>query len=255
MLTNQQTFTYSVSVRQHIKLSKQICPRNTLACSWDINQPRNKIHLCAHPPTPPAPLFIPSCICVNNVDVCFQPWCWMMTTTLCLKWTRTLPRRTAAFALAPEPRRATRGLCAGAGIMCIVGTVVSALFFLFFFFFFQGCFGFCMWCNAFCCCLRIPFFHLSLSLSLSPLSLSLSLSLSLCPFVLFQLFSFNVLTLFCYALSYMLALHYEHTFFMLRYSVTVDCYTIETTNLRIKYRASTWNAEKVLIRVWKWSDV
>ena len=32
----------SISVWQHIKLSEQICPWNTLACCWDVKQPTNK---------------------------------------------------------------------------------------------------------------------------------------------------------------------------------------------------------------------
>ena len=32
----------SVSVWQHVKLSEQICPWDTLACCWDIKQPANK---------------------------------------------------------------------------------------------------------------------------------------------------------------------------------------------------------------------
>ena len=32
----------SISVWQHVKLSEQIHPRDTLACCWDVKQPTNK---------------------------------------------------------------------------------------------------------------------------------------------------------------------------------------------------------------------
>ena len=32
----------SISVWQHVKLSEQICPRDALACCWDVKQPTNK---------------------------------------------------------------------------------------------------------------------------------------------------------------------------------------------------------------------
>ena len=32
----------SISVWQHVNLSEQICPRDTLACCWDIKQPTNQ---------------------------------------------------------------------------------------------------------------------------------------------------------------------------------------------------------------------
>ena len=34
----------SMSVWQHVKLSEQIRPRDTLACCWDVKQPTNKLY-------------------------------------------------------------------------------------------------------------------------------------------------------------------------------------------------------------------